>query len=54
MAAFTARWYNPAIGELDPRLCGRAESFQQAGAACMREAVVLTNTLVAHGRVRDP
>jgi hypothetical protein len=51
MSAFNARNYNPAIGEFHRRLVCRGKTFKQAMTACMRELLVLMNTLVARGRV---
>ena len=53
-SAFIARKYNPVLGELYARLVGRGRVFKQAMTACMRKLLVVMNTLVARGQVRDP
>jgi transposase len=54
MSAFNARRYNPVIGGFYARLVARGKTFKRATAACMRKLLVLMNTLVARGQVRDP
>ena len=51
MSAFNARKYNPVMGELYRRRVSRGKSFKQAMTACMRELLVLMNTLLAEGCV---
>jgi hypothetical protein len=45
---------DPAIGGFYARLVARGKTFKQAMTACMRTPLVLMNTLVARGQVRDP
>jgi hypothetical protein len=54
MSAFNARRYNPVIGGFYARLVARGKTFKQATTACMRTPLVLMNTPVARGQVRDP
>ena len=54
MSAFNARKSNPFIGEFYRRLVSRWKTFKQGMTACMRELLVLMNTLMARGRVWDP